>query len=143
MVSFPHFYLGDPRLLEEVEGLKPDPEKHDFYLDVHEELGVTLDGRTRLQFNILVTKPTTMTHLANFKDGSILPILWVEAGVDELPDNVMDIIYHLTFTVHQVHKAMRYVILVVSIVLLCWLVRRLLRHCTAEDFPDVDVVTSK
>ena len=36
MVSFPHFYLGDPRLLEEVEGLKPDPEKHDFYLDVHE-----------------------------------------------------------------------------------------------------------
>jgi hypothetical protein len=38
MVSFPHFYLGDPRLLEEVEGLKPDPEKHDFYLDIHEVL---------------------------------------------------------------------------------------------------------
>jgi len=36
MVSFPHFYLGDPRLLEEVEGLSPDPEKHDLYLDVHE-----------------------------------------------------------------------------------------------------------
>ena len=36
MISFPHFYLGDPSLLEEVEGLNPDPEKHDFYLDVHE-----------------------------------------------------------------------------------------------------------
>jgi hypothetical protein len=36
MLSFPHFYLGDPRLLEEVEGLKPDPEKHEMYLDVHE-----------------------------------------------------------------------------------------------------------
>jgi hypothetical protein len=36
MLSLPHFYLGDPRLLEEVEGLKPDPEKHDMYLDVHE-----------------------------------------------------------------------------------------------------------
>lgn len=36
MVSFPHFYLGDPRLLETVEGLKPDPEKHDLYLDIHE-----------------------------------------------------------------------------------------------------------
>jgi hypothetical protein len=36
MISFPHFYLGDPSLLETVEGLKPDPEKHDGYLDVHE-----------------------------------------------------------------------------------------------------------
>jgi len=80
MLSFPHFYLGDPRLLEEVEGLKPDPEKHDMYLDVHEEIGVTLDGRTRIQLNALVTKSSTMSHLVNFKDGSILPILWAEAG---------------------------------------------------------------
>jgi CD36 family. len=36
MLSFPHFYLGDPRLLEAVEGLNPDPEKHDSFLDVHE-----------------------------------------------------------------------------------------------------------
>lgn len=36
MMSFPHFYLGEPSLLETVEGLKPDPEKHDGYLDVHE-----------------------------------------------------------------------------------------------------------
>ena len=40
---------------------------------------MTLDGRTRLQFNILVTKSATMSHLTNFKEGSILPILWVEA----------------------------------------------------------------
>jgi hypothetical protein len=36
MMSFPHFYLGDPSLLETVEGLKPDAEKHDGYLDIHE-----------------------------------------------------------------------------------------------------------
>jgi hypothetical protein len=36
MMSFPHFYLGDPSLLDTVAGLKPDPEKHDGYLDVHE-----------------------------------------------------------------------------------------------------------
>jgi hypothetical protein len=36
MMSLPHFYLGDPSLLETVKGLKPDPVKHDGYLDVHE-----------------------------------------------------------------------------------------------------------
>jgi hypothetical protein len=49
MISFPHFYLGDPRLLEEVEGLNPDPEKHNSYLDVHEVLiaGVDRIGQVR------------------------------------------------------------------------------------------------
>lgn len=143
VVSFPHFYLGDPRLLEEVEGLNPDPEKHNSYLDVHEELGVTLDGRNRMQFNILVTKSATMSHLANFKEGSILPILWLEVGVDELPDEIMDLIYHLTFTAHQVYLVMGYVLVVLSIVLLCWLVRRFRCHSTAEVLPDVDVVMPK
>jgi hypothetical protein len=60
-----------------------------------------------------------------------------------MPGDVTDMIYHLTFTVHQVQKAMKYVLLVLSIVLPCWLLRRLLRHCAAEGFPDVDVVTPK
>jgi hypothetical protein len=41
MMSFPHFYLGDPSLLETVQGLKPDPKKHDGYLDVHEASSVS------------------------------------------------------------------------------------------------------
>jgi len=64
-------------------------------------------------------------------------------GVDELPDEIIDMIYHLTFTVHQVHLAMGCVLLVLSIVLLCWLVRRLRCHSTAEVLSDVDVVTLK
>jgi hypothetical protein len=64
-------------------------------------------------------------------------------GVDELPDEIMDLIYHLTFTAHQVYLVMGYVLVVLSIVLLCWLVRRLLCHSTAEVLPDVDVVMPK
>ena len=62
-------------------------------------------------------------------------------GVDEMPDEIMDMIYHLTFTAHQVHLAMGYVLLVLSIVLLCLLVRRLRCHPTAEVFSDVVVAT--
>lgn len=31
-VSLPHFYKGDPSLLNEVEGLKPDKEKHETFM---------------------------------------------------------------------------------------------------------------
>lgn len=35
MLSFPHFYLADPKLLEAVEGISPpDAEKHQLYIDV-------------------------------------------------------------------------------------------------------------
>jgi hypothetical protein len=35
LLSFPHFYMGDPRLRAAVEGMdEPDPELHEFYLDV-------------------------------------------------------------------------------------------------------------
>jgi hypothetical protein len=38
-----------------------------------------LDGRSRFQVNMLVRKSDTLSQLANFKDGSILPIFWFEA----------------------------------------------------------------
>jgi hypothetical protein len=35
MLSFPHFYLADPKFREAVEGISPpDPEKHGLYIDV-------------------------------------------------------------------------------------------------------------
>lgn len=33
-LSFPHFYNADPKLLEDVEGLSPDQEKHETFLKI-------------------------------------------------------------------------------------------------------------
>jgi hypothetical protein len=32
-ISWPHFLHGDPKLLEDVEGLNPDINRHGFFLD--------------------------------------------------------------------------------------------------------------
>jgi len=35
LLSFPHFYMGDPRLREAVHGMdEPDADRHEFYIDV-------------------------------------------------------------------------------------------------------------
>lgn len=35
LLSFPHFYMGDPRLREAVLGMdEPDADRHEFYIDV-------------------------------------------------------------------------------------------------------------
>ena len=34
VMSWPHFFQADPKLLQDVEGLNPDREKHQFQLDV-------------------------------------------------------------------------------------------------------------
>lgn len=36
LTSKPHFFDADPQLLKDVDGLKPDPKKHEFML--HYEL---------------------------------------------------------------------------------------------------------
>jgi cytochrome c biogenesis protein CcdA len=64
-------------------------------------------------------------------------------GIDGLPDEIMDMIYHVTFTARRVQFAMQCVLPVLSIALLYLLVRRIRCHSTTEDTPDVEVVTPK
>ena len=34
MMSFPHFLYAEKSVLEPFEGLHPDPEKHEFFIDI-------------------------------------------------------------------------------------------------------------
>ena len=53
-MSFPHFYLADPFYGEQVEGLNPQKDLHEFHIDLEPSLGVPSKVRARLQVNILV-----------------------------------------------------------------------------------------
>lgn len=50
-ISFPHFYLGDPRLVAAVEGLNPQKAVHETYLEVEPQTGLLVKARKRLQVN--------------------------------------------------------------------------------------------
>ncbi|KAG6443856.1 scavenger receptor class B member 1 [Manduca sexta] len=98
LVSFPHFHLGDPRLREEVTGLQPDPVLHDSYIDFHPTLGIALNGKSSLQINIQVKKSSTFTVLKDLDEGLILPVAWIEMGIEELPESLRSLVYHGTYS---------------------------------------------
>ena len=54
LLSWPHFYNGDPELLRQVEGIRPDKDKHEFGIDILPQLGVGLRAAVRLQINIFI-----------------------------------------------------------------------------------------
>ena len=54
LLSWPHFYNGDEKLLSQVEGLRPDKDKHQFAVDILPQLGVGLRAAIRMQINIFI-----------------------------------------------------------------------------------------
>ena len=55
-LSYPHFYQADPSYRNAVEGLKPDKDKHQFYVDIAPEFGFPLAIRPRFQLNVVIKK---------------------------------------------------------------------------------------
>nr|WBU77219.1 sensory neuron membrane protein [Odontothrips loti] len=127
LFSFPHFLHGEPRLFNNLQGLKPDISKHDMYVDIHPKLGLTLGGKSRLQVNVQVRRAdSVMTQLmSHFKDLSILPIAWFELSVTDYPPALKNLLYHATFTVHIVELLLMYGFLAGGIASAAVLCRRL------------------
>ncbi|KAK7866499.1 hypothetical protein R5R35_014362 [Gryllus longicercus] len=143
--SFPHFYLGDPILRDVVDGLQPDPQKHDLYLDIHERMGVPIGGRTRFQFNVLV-KDTFNNFILKRLDEKLLPFLWLERELTGFPPELQKIFYTVSVTVPKIKLALYCIspalMLLTGVILLVWAGRvmcRLLREPLNP--PEVYVMT--
>ncbi|EEB19340.1 protein croquemort, putative [Pediculus humanus corporis] len=75
-VSFPHFLSGDPKLLEDVEGLSPNIQQHGTNIMLQPNLGMPMEFQTRIQTNIVMKKiryNSKITHFSNLT----LPIVWI------------------------------------------------------------------
>ncbi|KAG4067259.1 hypothetical protein HA402_000250, partial [Bradysia odoriphaga] len=78
-VSYPHFYRSDPTLLDEVDGLQPNAEKHGSEIVLQP---------TKTKFNSRV-KPF---------DNIVLPIVWLEISVERLTPGLI-VLLHLLFNI--------------------------------------------
>lgn len=82
-LSAPHFYQADPSFREAVIGMKPDKEKHQFYVDVVPEFGFPLAIRPRFQLNAILRADKEVPAIANFPAETVVPFLWAQDGYSE------------------------------------------------------------
>ncbi|XP_034234475.1 lysosome membrane protein 2-like [Thrips palmi] len=120
-ISYPHFYLTDPAALEPFEGMHPDAKEHDMFADIHPRLGMTLSGRSRLQFNLRVVKETPHLDV-----GMVLPVAWFAQDLPSYDAGFKTIIIIASYALDFLEFVLLYVLPVAAVLTALVLARRLL-----------------
>ncbi|VVC33177.1 Hypothetical protein CINCED_3A004628 [Cinara cedri] len=92
-VSFPHFYGGDPSLMDHVNGLSPDKEKHESTIAVQPDLGIPLAVNIKIQLNLVMKRTTNYGNRVEKFNGLTLPICWLKLEVKGLPKSLNSLLY--------------------------------------------------
>jgi scavenger receptor class B, member 1 len=125
LMSYPHFYEGDEILLSPYEGLNPNKHDHETYADIHPRMAFPIGGFSRLQINLRVRKikPNIFgkTYFDKLPKDIIIPLLWFEITVDNIPPDFLALIYNTTHSANATYFTLQYtslICMVVSVVLL-------------------------
>uniref|UniRef100_A0A1B0BTQ7 Scavenger receptor class B n=1 Tax=Glossina palpalis gambiensis TaxID=67801 RepID=A0A1B0BTQ7_9MUSC len=116
-MSYPHFYQADDFYLNQVEGLQPQADKHEFYMVLEPKTGISLEVAARFQVNMLV-EPIRGISLYENIPRIFFPMIWFEQKVRITPDLAKNL------------KTLPYVLLggqiiagflfLIGLILLCW-----------------------
>ncbi|XP_049767378.1 scavenger receptor class B member 1-like [Schistocerca cancellata] len=83
-VSYPHFYKADKSLIEGVEGIHPDPEKHESRFLIQPDAGLPVEVKVRFQINMAMGDVSSFRSVRQFSN-MVIPMLWTEVGMYGLP----------------------------------------------------------
>ncbi|XP_010875514.1 lysosome membrane protein 2a isoform X2 [Esox lucius] len=84
VVSFPHFYQADEKYINAVEGLSPNKEEHETYLDLNPTTGIPIRACKRAQLNIILNRVSGFPKTKHLNE-TIFPIMFVNetATIDD------------------------------------------------------------
>ncbi|KAM9467758.1 platelet glycoprotein 4 [Clarias gariepinus] len=82
LISLPHFLYSSKDLLENVDGLNPNPDIHYTFLDVEPITGFTLKFAKRLQINMMYGPSKVIKILNKVKEMTIFPIVWLDENAE-------------------------------------------------------------
>nr|QNL15118.1 sensory neuron membrane protein 2 [Aulacocentrum confusum] len=80
VASLPHLYEVDEEYLRQVDGLHPNAEEHEIFLEFEPFTGSPMSARKRLQFNMFIFPVEKFKLMKNFPT-ALLPLFWVEEGI--------------------------------------------------------------
>lgn len=100
-ISAPHFYLGDPSLVDSVIGLKPNKEKHELLFDIEPHLGVPISNYIRLQVNVFIEPIQDVIETSGIPN-VYMPMMWFEEH-GELDSDTTALFRKLLMTMEIIH----------------------------------------
>ena len=80
-VSFPHFYLADPALLDQFHpesDLAPNEAEHSSYITILPKQGIPLEVAIRMQINVLYRPITPWIPFLEGVPTTFYPAIWFE-----------------------------------------------------------------
>nr|QDD67778.1 sensory neuron membrane protein [Galeruca daurica] len=80
-VSMPHFYDSDESYVKGVKGLQPNKTQHQISILFEQLTGGPVSAKKRLQFSMPLEPNQKVELFKNFTP-TVIPIFWVEEGVD-------------------------------------------------------------
>lgn len=80
-MSMPHFLDADPYFSAQVDGLKPDANRHEFYIDLEPRTGSPVTLSARVQLNVAISKPPGLVRFRNVPE-IMFPVFWQELTVN-------------------------------------------------------------
>lgn len=90
-LSLPHFYNADPYYTRLVDGMKPNKDKHDFYITVEPTSAIVVDLRARMQLNMLL-QPIEGFTLFRDVPTAYVPIFYFDQMVTSSDDLALKIV---------------------------------------------------
>ncbi|KAJ0177532.1 hypothetical protein K1T71_006405 [Dendrolimus kikuchii] len=80
-----HFTDADPALFNRIDGLQPDPVKHENYFLIEPKVGLLISGKTSLQANLVMGNLKYSPRVHMFTD-MVIPLVSARAITPPLPD---------------------------------------------------------
>lgn len=140
-MSFPHFYYADSSYHQQIEGMLPDKEKHQFFMSfepvsnfflyltnfnflIFQKTAIPLEVAARFQINLLVE---SIPSVAMYRDipRTFVPVLWFEQHV-KMSENIADEI-KFALDMPYMGQLMGAVICIIGLIAL--LIMPLMRFC--------------
>lgn len=87
-MSLPHFLNGDPGLSWNIEGLRPEADRHEARIILQPKIGVPMLVNSRMQINLVMYPTTYNSKIEPFNDMTV-PLFWTDLVIPSVSNELM------------------------------------------------------
>ncbi|XP_012280921.1 scavenger receptor class B member 1 [Orussus abietinus] len=113
-ISLPHFLDADPSLMDGIEGIHPDPEKHATRIILQPDVGIPVHVNSRLQTNLVMEHTSYNPRITAF-NGLVVPLFWTDLSIPSLPSDLMFMIKLALYIMPVVQTVLIYLLAIAGV----------------------------